>query len=308
MFDTLTIFRVVKTGFINYWRNIWLSAAATMVMTITLVIFSILALVFGIIQFSIGQVTSRVDISVYFKPGTAESTIEQFRDGLKKQPKIAEVNYTSAEEALADFKAAHARDQLILDSLDELSDNPLPATVQVKANKIEDYPTIADSIQNGGYKEHISKVNFEDNRLLIERFDKASRFIVVGGLVLVTIFSIIAILVIFNTITLTIYNRKEEVEIMRLVGATNWYIRGPFIIESLLYSVVATIITSGLALTLVSKLQSSSVGYIGNTGDGGLPLFFPYGQWTYLIPALLVIAVFLSVTSSMLAIRKYLKT
>lgn len=307
MFDSLTIFRVVKTGFINYWRNIWLSAAATMVMTITLVIFSTLAIVFGITQFSINQVTSRVDVSVYFKPGTAEGVIEQFANELKKQPEVSEVNYTSAEDALAAFKTTHAQDKLILDSLDELSDNPLPATVQVKADKIEEYPRIAEGIQNGGYKEHISKVNFEDNRLLIERFGKASKLIIVGGSVLVAVFSIIAILVIFNTITLTIYNRKEEVEIMRLVGATNWYIRGPFIIESLLYSVVATIITSTLVLTLISKLQSSSLNYISGTGEGGLPIFFPYGQWTYLIPGLLIIAILLSVTSSMLAIRKYLK-
>ncbi len=307
MFDSLTIYRIVKTGFVNYWRNIWLSAAATMVMTITLVIFSILAIVFGITQFSINQVTSRVDVSVYFKPGTAESVIEQFASELKKKTEISAVNYTSAEDALEAFKITHANDKLILESLDELSDNPLPATVQVKANKIEDYPQIAESIQQGGYKEHISKVNFEDNRLLIERFGKVARIIIVGGSILVAVFSIIAILVVFNTITLTIYNRKEEVEIMRLVGATNWYIRGPFIIESLLYSIVATIITSALVLTLVSKLQSSSFIYLSNNGQDSLSLFVSYGQWTHLIPALLLIAVFLSVTSSMLAIRKYLK-
>lgn len=307
MFDSLTIFRIVKTGFINFWRNFWLSAAATMVMTITLVIFSVLGIVFGITQFSIQQISNRVDVSVYFKPGVAEDTIQQFVGELKKVTEVKEVNYTSAADALLAFKAAHERDQLILDSLDELAENPLPATVQVKAKQIEDYPKLAENIQVGGFKEHISKVNFEDNRLLIERFGKVSRMLIVGGSILVAIFSIIAILVIFNTITLTIYNRKEEVEIMRLVGATNWYIRGPFIVEALLYSVVATIITSSLVYALISKIQNSSLVYIGGTGPDNLPLFFPLDSIGYIVPALLAIAIVLSIASSMLAIRKYLK-
>jgi cell division transport system permease protein len=232
MFDSVTFFRVIKAGFVNYWRNIWLSAAATMVMTITLVIFSVLGLLFGLTQYSVTAIRDRVDVSVYFKAGVAESLVQRMTDELKQNTNITTVTYVSADEALKNFKAKHANDPLILDSLGELATNPLPATLQIKAQRLEDYSAIATSVQNGAYKDSISKVNFEDNRLLIERLGKVLRFIITGGVALVVVFSAIAILVIFNTITLTIYNRREEVEIMRLVGATNWYIRGPFIVEA----------------------------------------------------------------------------
>lgn len=309
MFDTLSFFRIVKAGFVNYWRNIWLSAAATMVMTITLVIFCILALLFGVTKYSVAAIQDRVDVSVYFKAGTAESKIQQLRQDLKNNRMVRDVVYVSADEALRNFRANNADDPLILDSLNELADNPLPATLQVKAYNLEDYPALAEEINQSAYKDEFSKINFDDNRLLIERLSRALRFIVIGGLALVAIFSVIAILVIFNTITLTIYNRREEVEIMRLVGATNGYIRGPFLVEALLYSVVATLITGGLLLGLLVKLKTQLLLYVGDVTLIAGPAQFSswYMQWYSILGMLLVLALLLSVISSVLAIRRYLR-
>lgn len=312
MFDSISFFRVIKAGFVNFWRNIWLSAAATMVMVITLIIFSVLILLFGITKYSVATIRDRVDISVYFKTGVAESLINDFKADLQNNPKVSQVTYTSAANALENFKSKHVGDSLILDSLAELTDNPLPATLQVKATNLDDYSEIAATLQNGTYKDSISKVNFEDNRLLIERLGKVLKFIVTGGVALVIIFSIIAILVIFNTITLTIYNRREEVEIMRLVGATNWYIRGPFLIESMLYSIVASAITAGLLALLFAKLApaiSVLVNGTTNAQGGGLAALTPATIFNLplLALALLVVAVILSFVSSTLAIRKYLR-
>lgn len=315
MFDSISFFRVIKAGFVNFWRNIWLSAAATMVMVITLIIFSVLILLFGVTKYSVATIRDRVDISVYFKTGVAESLINDFKGELQRNPKVSQVTYTSAADALASFKAKHEKDSLILDSLAELTDNPLPATLQVKAANLEDYADIASTLQNGTYKDSISKVNFEDNRLLIDRLGKVLKFIVTGGVALVVIFSIIAILVIFNTITLTIYNRREEVEIMRLVGATNWYIRGPFLIESLLYSVFASLITAGLLgalFTKVTPIISALVSAGGNVPNSEMVYLGPIKiDYFFNVPllslALLGVALILSFLSSTLAIRKYLR-
>lgn len=312
MFDSISFFRVIKAGFVNFWRNIWLSAAATMVMVITLIIFSVLILLFGVTKYSVASIRDRVDISVYFKTGVAESLINDFKTDLQRNPKVSSVTYTSAANALESFKAKHAKDSLILDSLAELTDNPLPATLQIKAANLDDYADIAASLQGGTYKDSISKVNFEDNRLLIERLGKVLRFIVTSGIALVVIFSIIAVLVIFNTITLTIYNRREEVEIMRLVGATNWYIRGPFLIESLLYSVVASAITAGLLALLFTKIEPAITVLVNgstNSQGGGLIALAPATVFNLplLSLALLVVALILSFVSSTLAIRKYLR-
>lgn len=304
MMDSISLFRIIKIGFVNFWRNLWLSLAATMVMTITLVIFSTLFLLFILTNYSIHTIQSTVDVSVYFKIGLAEDQITKIKTDVAQDPRVKEVVYVSATQAFDEFKAKHQGDPLITASLNELTENPLPATLHVKTYKLDDYPGVAQQLESDQYKNFIDKVNFEDNRLVIDRLNKILNFIITFGIVLVTVFALIAILVIFNTITLTIYNRKEEVEIMRLVGATNWYIRGPFLTESILYSVFSTLITGALFVPVYAKVLPKVVAYVSpqmNLYGNGL-----FNLW-YLILILFVLALLLSVTSTMLAIRKYLK-
>lgn len=305
MLDSISFLRVIKTGLTNFVRNSWLSMAATMVMTITLVIFSTLFLLFVMTNYSIKTIKNTVDISVYFKIGLAEDQIRNIQSGLSTDTRIKSVEYVSAVQAFEDFKTKHANDPLITQSLNELSENPLPATLHIKANQLEDYPQIAESLKQDSYANFVDKVNFEDNRVVIERLNKILQFIITFGLALAAIFALIAILVIYNTITLTIYNRKEEVEIMRLVGATNWYIRAPFLTESFLYSVFSTFITAGLFLPVFTKVVPAVTGYIspqaGEVFAGNLSSYL----WMFL--SLFVIAVVLSLSSTFFAIRKYLK-
>ncbi|MCL5666879.1 MAG: ABC transporter permease [Patescibacteria group bacterium] len=304
MFDSISAFRIIKTGFVNFWRNSWLSAAATMVMTITLVIFSVLFLMFAITNYSISTIKNTVDISVYFKTGLGEDQIMNIKKDFDSNSKIKEISYTSSQQAFDQFKEAHKNDPLITQSLNELTENPLPATFNVKAYQLDDYPGIAQQFQDPKYQDYISKVNFEDNRPVIERLGKILKFIVTFGIGLIIVFSLIAILVIFNTITLTIYNRKEEVEIMRLVGATNWYIRGPFLTESLLYSVFSTIIAGLLFYPVFTKVLPKVALFV----NPQVTLFNQnvFNFW-YLLFMMLAVSVILAVFSTLLAIRKYLK-
>jgi cell division transport system permease protein len=296
--------RIVKTGLTNFGRNLWLSIAATMVMTITLVIFSTLFLLFMLTNYSIGTIKNTVDISVYFKIGLAEEQINHIKAGVQSDSRVKEVSYVSATQAFDDFKNRHNNDPLITQSLNELTENPLPATLHIKANNLEDYTSIAEKLQGDQYKNFIDKVNFEDNRIVIDRLNKILKFIITFGLALVVVFALIAILVIFNTIRLTIYNRKEEVEIMRLVGSTNWYIRGPFLIESILYSIFSTLITIGLFIPVFTKVIPKITEYVNpNLNVYGNYLF----NYTYLVLILFVVSLILSIGSTFLAIRRYLK-
>lgn len=304
MLDSVSFFRVIRTGFINYWRNLLLSAAATMVMVITLVIFAVLFLLFALTSNSIRTIQNRVDISVYFKNGLAEEQILNIKKELEQNSKIKEVAYTSAAQALEDFKVKHRDDPLILQSLNELNENPLPATLNIKAHNLDDYPAVAQIVASERYQPFIEKVNYEDNRPLIERLNRILNFIITLGLTLIVIFSIIAILVIYNTITLTIYNRKEEVEIMRLVGATNWSIRGPFLVEAFLYSVFATLITALLSLPIFSGILPKLALFVNSEFSLLHQNIFSF--W-FLVLLLLVISLVLSAFSTLLAIRKYLK-
>jgi cell division transport system permease protein len=304
MFESITFFRIVKTGFVNFWRNLWLAAAATMVMTVTLIIIAVLFLMFALTSYSIKTIQNTVDVSVYFKIGLVENKITDIQKTLQSDPRVKDVAYVSSVQALQDFKTSHAGDTTITASLNQLTENPLPATLHVKANNLDDYPAIAEKLQSNDYKDSISKVNYQDNRLIIDRLNKILKFIVTFGLSLMVVFSLIAILVIFNTITLTIYNRKEEVEIMRLVGATNWYIRGPFIVESFLYTVFSTAITAALLVPIFTKVIPKIAQYV----NPQLSIFSQnvFNYW-YVVLMLFVVSVILSVTSTMMAIRKYLR-
>ncbi len=300
----ISFLRIIRMGVVNFWRNRWLTAASTLIMVVTLIILSILSFMFVVTKYSVNTIRQRVDISAYFKTGLAENQIIAVEQDLQANPKVKSVTYVSAEQALEQFRQKHQADPLITDSIKELSENPLPATLQIKAANLEDYPAVAEQLKSDKYKAALDKVNYEDNRVLIERLNRLLKLIIAAGVTLMIIFSAIAVLVIFNTITLTIYNRREEVEIMRLVGATNWYIRGPFIVESLMYSIVATAITSALLIPVYTRLLPGVSSYL--TADAMLePAYF---HFYYLIFLQLAIAVVLSIISSMLAIRRYLRT
>lgn len=302
MLDAITFSRIVRTGFANFTRNWLLSAAAVMVMTITLVIFAILALLFNVANHSVKTIQQRVDISVYMKKGLAEDRILDIKRALESDLLVKEVSFISAESALQDFKARHKGNNQITAALNAVDENPLLATLRVKAKNLEDYPRVAENISSGPYSAFIEKLNYNDNRAVIDRLVKILKVIVSLGLSLVAIFSAIAILVMFNTLRLTIYNRREEVEIMRLVGATNWYIRGPFLAESLMYSLSAALITGLLLVPIYTRVLPKVTEFIGSSlpRSGG-------AAFILLVVSLFISALVLSVISTLLAIRKYLK-
>jgi len=304
MLDSISFFRVIKTGLTNFVRNLWLSMAATMVMTITLVIFSTLFLLFVVTNYSIHTIQNTVKVSVYFKVGLTQEQIFKIQSDIQANPKVAEVDYISADQALADFKLLHADKPAIIASLNELDSNPLSAALHIKTYKLADFPEVSQNLQSGQYSDFIDSINYDDNRVIIDRLDKILRFIITFGIGLVVVFALIAILVIFNTITLTIYNRKEEVEIMRLVGATNWYIRGPFLTESIMYSIFSTLLTLALFIPVITKVLPKVTGFVNPAANSFQTNLFNY--W-YMALILFALALFLSTTSTFLAIRKYLR-
>ena len=134
-----------------------------------------------------------------------------------------------------------------------MDENPLLATLRVQAKNLENYPKLSENISTGQFSAFIDHLNYNDNREVIDKLTKVLKIVVSVGIGLIAIFSAIAVLVLFNTLRLTIYNRREEVEIMRLVGATNWYIRGPFVAESIMYSLAATVVTAVLLIRFIPE-------------------------------------------------------
>ncbi len=301
--ESITLLRVIRTGAINFYRNFWLSATATLIMVITLAILTLTLVSFNVTRVAIQNIQERVDISVYFKTQVSEQQILDIKTELEQVPEIAAVKYVSAAEALASFKEKHSDNQLIQDSLGQLTDNPLPPTLQVKARSLDEYPKIAEELTKSNYAAFIDKVNFQDNRSVIERLSRILSAVKRLGVSMAVVFCFIAILVIFNTIRLTIFNRREEVEIMKLVGATNWYIRWPFIIESILYALAASVITILLTIPIFNYILPRLNIYLGTNLTNNT-----WGFNLWIIFAIqLVTALILGIISSSIAIRRYLR-
>jgi len=259
------------------------------------------------VQFTASQIVAslqdKIDISAYFTPDATEDQILQLKSDLQSLGEVASIAYISREQALADFKERHAQDQLIQESLAQLDFNPLAASLNIKAKDSAQYASIVQFLENNKFRSIIDKIDFYENKGVIERIQKISGGIRDWGLAATLILAIIAVLVTFNTIRLTIFNQKQEIEIMRLVGASNWHIRGPYLVEGGLYGLFAALAALAIfypAVFFISDKVSSFA------PDINLSSYF-FGGIAQIFLLVIVLGIFLGVTSSFIAIRKHLK-
>ncbi len=297
--------RTMKFALQGFWRNVWLSLVTVVILVLTLLSISMVWGINVVANQAISAVQDKVDVSIFFKAGVAESEIFNIQNRFEALSQVKDVRYITPDQALAQFRQKHANDPDILASLDELKENPLGATLIVRANSLEDYPTILSVLDDPSYKDIVQDKNFEDSQTVINRLSDASQRVQRVGIVISIIFVIIAVLLIFNTIRITIYTHREEIGIMKLVGATNWFIRSPFLVESILYGLMAAIIAFAIFYPFVSVLSPQVSNFF--TGyDFNLTNYFHAHFWGF-FGFQLLFAVFLSVVSSLIAIGKYLK-
>jgi cell division transport system permease protein len=299
--------RIIRSGWINFKRSGVISVASILVLTITLCIITSLIFLQAVLQTSLAQIKDKVDVTVYFTPGAPEDKITELKTSLEKLPEVSMINYTSSDEAILNFRERHKNDYLTIQALDELNDNPLGASLNIKAKDPSQYESIASllSPESELGKDNaaiISKVNYNENKLVIERLNKLINGASDLGLIVTLVSIIIAIVVTFNTIRLTIYISREEIGIMRLVGAENRYIRGPFMMEGIIYGVFSALITMVIFYPITLWLGHTLTDFLGiNLNDYYVSNFFQI----FLI--IVLFGVILGMISSYLAIRKYLK-
>jgi len=295
--------RIIKWGFKNFARNAWLSTATVSIMTLTLLVITVLLMVNVVANVVLDNLENKIDISVYFKLETQEADILEVKSQLEELAEVESVDYTSQEEALIDFKERHKDNPVLLQSLEELDTNPLEASLNIKAGETSQYASINQFLESVSYQEIIDKVNYMQNKEVIEKLSKIITDIKTGGLGLTFLLALIVFLVTFNAIRLAIYSSREEINVMRLVGASNRFIRGPFIIEGILYGVIAAVVTL-LILYPVFYFISPKV-------SSFLPIdsIFSYFKVNLLafLALLLVVGIVLGSFSSYVAVRKYLK-
>jgi len=295
--------RIIRSGFINFARNPVVSVVSVLIMTVTLFLIGSLILVNALLSFSLAQISERVDINVYFYPDAQESDIFALQDELETLPEVSSVDYVSREDAIAQFRDRHQDDYLTIQALDELDENPLGASFNIQADDAAQYATIAQYLETNPASFSIEKINYNQNKEIIDRLNNIMNTVQRLGVILTIFFILISLLITLNTIRLAIYGAREEITIMRLVGAENKYIRGPFMVEGILYGCSATILTILLFIPATLWMSKFTTVFFG-----GMDIFAYYiNNIPQIFIILLVVGVLLGVISSFLAIRTYLK-
>lgn len=298
--------RILKTAFTNFYRNIWLSLTATLIMTLALItvgVFLILALATNKMTV---ELKGKVDVVINFKDEASEALIRQFQSELIARPNIKTVHYISKEEALKDFKSRQSVKSEIRDIITP-EDNPLPRGVQIQSVDLSEYENFVYNLAKSSvYAPFIDSSSYDDNKSLITNIDNASRFVQKFGLILSGFFILIAVLVVFNTVRLALLFRSKEIEVMRLVGASDSFVKVPFLIEGFLYGLLAVVFSNFLIYLGISVAQKISRATVF---DQFLQRLAPiYNQEIFFIVGVqLVVGIIIGVGASYLSIRKNAK-
>lgn len=304
----ITLWRIIHTGIVNFIRNASLAVAAiaVMVVTLTIVLFSVITN--ATFNNTIAQITSKIDISVFLNDSTTPAQTTKLIGQLRQLPNVKSVQYLDKEQALHQYQQQNAGNDQLLAAINETS-NPLPATILIKPvdlNKINDIKTFLSKPSVAALQSDQPSYS-GDRKEAIDKITHATNVLREIGVFTVVIFAVICALIIFNTIQMAIFNRRDEIQIQRLLGASTNFIRGPFIVETIIYGVLSAVISvliiNAAFLASSNALQASSLGLLDiNYADN----YFGNHFWELLVMQL-GLGIVLGAVSSVIATRRYLK-
>ncbi|MDI6591742.1 MAG: permease-like cell division protein FtsX [Patescibacteria group bacterium] len=298
-----SIKRIFKFGWMNFSRNSGLSIANIFITILVISLITSLFLLQNITQFLISSLKEKVDISVSFKKECLEKDILKVKEEILKIPEVKSVEYISQKEALEKFIQRYKDNPILMESLKEVGENPLLASLNIKVSEAAQYTAVANFLENGPFRDLIKKVDYYQRKPIIERISLITSGISRAGLIFSLILATIAILIVFNQIRSTIYDSREEISVQRLVGASNWFIRGPFLVQGAISGLFATLFCL-LIFSLVCWIFSPKIEIL----FPGLNIFSYFTNNLFTIILIqLGTGVGLGVISSLIAVRRYLK-
>ncbi|MBP9843116.1 MAG: ABC transporter permease [Candidatus Pacebacteria bacterium] len=299
--------RMVRAGTVGFWRNAFVSLASVFVMTIALFVIGAILIIDQLLGSSLSQIENKVDINVYFNINAADSDMQALKARLEALPEVEEVTFTSRDESLALFRERHKNDELTIQALDELGDNPLGASLAVQARDTSQYETISRFLEEQRAGEVpsqpvIDRVNFVKNKEVIEKLASIINVVERASIVTMAILVVASVMITFNTIRLAIYTSREEITVMRLVGASNTFIRGPFMLQGVLYGLIAGTVALLIMYPLLYWLGPGTETFFG------FNIFhFFIAQFAYVFSVIVGSGVGLGLISSGLAVSRYLR-
>ncbi len=295
--------RVIKSGFQAFRRDGEIAVATIFVLFLAVMLVSSLFLFKDISQFLISKIQERIDISIYFREDITEEDILSVKEKIYKFPEVKEIDYVSQDEALENFTARHKKDSVLIESIKEVGRNPFLASLNIKAWDPTQYQKLSDFLNKPEFENLIEKVDYYERKTVIDRICSLSSFVTKIGVSLSVILIIVAIAVTYNTIRLSIYNSRKEIKVQRLVGASNWFIRGPFLVQGIICGFLAVLISlllfSAICWFLSPKIEKFFF---------ELNIFNLFIENFWLMFSIqLATGIGLGMFSSAVAVRKYLK-
>lgn len=304
----VTFMRMCRYGVNNFTRNAWLTVAATAVMTITLFVIFTSVVSRNILIDTVDQLRDRVDMSIYVTTDTSQEDIDTITEDLKELPSVTSVTFKTPEDARDAFIEANKNNPDTLDAVKEAT-NKFPGTFSIKIVDINDTSELSNFVTNNEtLKETIDSAREPsfagERRSSIQSIGRAANFAQQVGIIISSIFVVISMLIIFNTIRMAIFNRREEIQMMKLIGAERSFIRGPFIVEAVVYGFFAALLATGLGYATLYFASPTLAGYQVNVQPTLDAVTYYIGL---VLLAMIIIGALIGIISSLLATRRYLK-
>ncbi|MCA9365967.1 ABC transporter permease [Candidatus Kaiserbacteria bacterium] len=299
--------RIVRSGFVGFWRNAFVSLASIFVMTVALLVIGATMLSDQLLGVTLKNIQDKVDINLYFVTTASQEDIDALVARLEAMDEVTEVRYTSRDEALTQFRERHKNDELTIQALEELGDNPLGASLAIKAADTTQYENIATFIEEQRALEEpqaplIDEVNYFKNKGSIDKLTGIIGAAQKASVITLAVLMIAAVLITFNTIRLAIYTTREEISVMRLVGASNTFIRGPFMLQGLMYGLIAGVVAILILYPVVLWIGPASESFFQFN-------LFEYfvNDFVHIFSVLVGSGMALGLISSVLAVSRYLR-
>ncbi len=304
----LTFLRMCRYGINNFSRNTWLTVAATAVMTITLLIVFATLAARNVLLDTVQTVSDQVDMSIYLENDTTDEEAKQISEELRQLSNVKSVRYISAAQARQDNAKQNSSDEEILNAIEEAS-NRYPATLRIALRDINDVSQLDTFVKtNATLKDHIDEARppsfAGERREAIKSIASGVTLAERAGLAATLIFVTISSLIVFNTIRMAIFNRKEEIQMMKLIGADRSFIRGPFLVEAIVYGVIAAIVATIIGVVALYLLKDVLLEY----GVAIQPTISAVTMYVgFVLLGMVLLGALIGVVSSLLATRRYLK-
>lgn len=295
--------RLLKLALANFWRNKWLSLAAIFMISLTLLVISLSITLNIVVSSTTNSLKDKIDLVVYFNDSASDDQIALIKKQIEGRSDIKTVDYVSKDEAYQEWINSNTKDRI--KNVVTPTENPLPRSLEIKTIDPEHLDGVYNYLSLDQFKEVIESISYQRNKEIIKKLINITKFSKQLGLILSSIFIIIAVLVILNTLRLTIFTRKDEVEIMKLVGASDYFIRLPFVIEAMFYSLFACLASTSLLGLIFYFIGPVAKRYLGETPFDISQFFWHNLGWIILLQ--FATGLVISISCSLIALRRHLK-